>query len=156
MKLLTEAKNYIKENFDKGSNCPCCNQFVKQYYFSISSGQIIGLINLYHLDKKNPGKYFKIREIENYKEGFAGGSFAKTKHWGLANDMINEDTGKRTSGLWAITEQGKAFVEGKIKIPLKVKLYNKKAYGFDGVEVSVKTALGKKFDYSELMNNNTN
>jgi hypothetical protein len=109
------------------------------------------LIELYKFDKENPNQYFNIRDIEQYRKGFGGGAFAKCKHWGLAVDKTNTDTGKRTSGMWAITAKGRQFVEGKILVWESVLLYNKKKWGESEKYVDIKTTLGKKFNYAELM-----
>ena len=154
METIVDAKKFLRKNFNKGCECPCCGQFVKLYNFKLSSSQVVGLIYLYKLDKENPDSFFKVKDIERYKEGFGGGSFAKGKHWGLITDELNDDTSKRTSGLWRITERGRKFVEGTIVLPHGVKLYNKKKYGYDKSKlINIKEALGKKFDYKELMDN---
>ena len=81
----------------------------------------------------------------------AGGEFAKLAHWTLIRQRVNEDTGKRTSGVWAPTKRGVEFAYGRIAIASHVHLYNNSPVGFSG-RTNIHGALGTKFDYEELMN----
>ena len=154
MYTIDEARAELRKNWETGLNCPCCGQRVQLYKVVLTSAQTTGLVNLYRMDKKQPNQYFKISDIEAYKEGFSGGSFAKCKHWGLAVDQVNTDTHKRTSGMWAITDLGRRFVEGKVTVPKYVQLYNKKKYGDPTHEaVHIQDTFKSRFDYHKLMGN---
>ncbi len=54
MNTISEAKQYLRNNFESGVNCPCCDQFVKQnmffgnevgceMYFTLSALDRVGL-----------------------------------------------------------------------------------------------------------------
>lgn len=80
------------------------------------------------------------------------GDYAKLRFWGLVQPSSDEPTDeKKASGFWRITEEGKRFVENKIKVKEKAFLFNNKCYGFNGKEINIIEALGNKFNYSELM-----
>jgi hypothetical protein len=81
----------------------------------------------------------------------AGGELAKVSHWGLAKLKQNEDNKKRTSGIWKPTKKGIAFVHRGMSVPKYVFIYNNEVSGFSEEQTDVVGALGKKFDYSELM-----
>ena len=57
----------------------------------------------------------------------------------------------RTSGFWKPTKLGRAFALDKIKVPAKVVTCLGVPESFEGDLVSIKDALGKKFDYGEIM-----
>ena len=64
----------------------------------------------------------------------------------------HDDVKKKTSGLWRPTLAGLDFVDNKIMVPSYCKLYNNKEYGFSPETINIIDALGKKFDYNELIN----
>lgn len=136
-----------------GKRCPVCNQRVKMMKKAIDSGMTYYLIKLYRINKTNPiKKWFHVTDDigVSYK---IGGRFAKLRFWGLIEEKKKEfcETEKRTSGMWAITDDGIKFIEGVITVPKYAKLYNMGFYGFEGNEVNVHEALSTKFNYSELM-----
>jgi len=143
---LDEAKTFLKENYEEGTICPCCNQSVKLYKRKLTSSMARSLITLFLLNKSKEG-YYHTSSLHNS----GGGDFTKLKYWDLIEEMKNEDKAKKSSGSWKITEKGKSFVTGNIPLQEKVKLYNNKFWGFYGEEISIVTALNNKFDYVELM-----
>ena len=46
---MEEAKQLLKDNWEKGIDCPCCTQFVKLYKRPLYSAQAYSLIRLYKL-----------------------------------------------------------------------------------------------------------
>jgi len=145
----------------KGTKCACCQQHVQMYERPITSAMAIGLIKLYNApaDSKTDGGYI---HIENYfKElkdlpSSVRGDIPKLRFWGLIQPWggnTEEGDGNPNSGLYRITELGKRFVELKDKVHPVVRLYNNKFYGYkEGVDhISISKALGKKFNYRELM-----
>lgn len=146
MQTISQAKEYLRSNFDKGVDCPCCGQFVKLYHRPIYGSQAVSLINLYKL---GPG-YHHISGFNSGRTG--GGDFAKLRFWGLAEEQPNTDDGKRTSGMWAITEKGIAWVKSEITVQKYVDIFNQTPVSFSGEQVNIKNVLGDKFDYEGLMN----
>ena len=151
METLEEAKDYLRENFTTGVRCPACDRTVKLNPVPLSSGNTRGLVELYKLDREKPNGYFHVREIEKYKEGFGGGAFAKCQRWGLVVDAKNVDPSKKRSGMWAITEKGRKFVRGEITVPSKCYMYNAKTVKFSEDRINIKQALGKNFNYAEVI-----
>lgn len=140
---LTEAKQLLRDNWDKGIDCPCCGQLVKKYSRKLTSSMAGALISLYNNSKNE----VHISEIEHVN----GGEFAQLERWGLIRQLDNTDTTKRTSGMWVIEPKGKAFVMGQIQVPMYCDTYNGKTLSFSAEMTTIKQALGNKFDYSELM-----
>lgn len=67
--------------------------------------------------------------------------------------MPNDDPKKKASGFWRITDKGKQFADGIIKVQSRILVYNNTFQGFSDKSelIGIKEALGNKFDYSELM-----
>lgn len=50
---------------------------------------------------------------------------ALLRHWGLAESKVSVSKARgKDSGLWKITERGRAFVAGLITVPERILLYN--------------------------------
>lgn len=150
---IQDGKKYLRENWDasNGVDCPCCGQLVKLYSRKLYSQMAKGLIGLYRLDRKKPNRYFHITEIQGVVVG--GGDFAKLAYWGLIVEQAKDesDDTKRTSGFWAITQKGRDFVNVKITVPSHVKVFDGRTFGFGEKHITIQHALGKKFNYAELM-----
>ena len=147
---IKQAKDWLRSKMDKGATCPCCNQFVKMYKRKLNSTMARSLVRLYHLDKFNSIYYHNVNIVKSVSESV--GDFAKLLYWGMIEQKPNDDDkSKKNAGMWKITDKGRMFVEGKIKVPKHVNVYNSKPYGFTMEETDIKEALGDKFDYSELM-----
>lgn len=149
--LLRSAREYLRDNWLKGVDCPCCHQFVKRYRRPMHSSQAAGLIALYRASNKGE-TYCHIHEFVNY---LGSGDFAKLRFWGLVEEEPKDknDKAKKTSGRWKLTEKGCMFVRAEIGVQSHVTIFNKKCYGLQGKQVTIGQVLGKKFDYSELMGN---
>lgn len=151
MTTIREAKKKLRENWERGINCPCCGQMVKLYKRKLYAIQARGLIELYKLDQTE-SKYYHIREIEGKFRGSGGGDFAKLRYWKLIEEKPNEDDpSKRTSGMWQITDRGRDFVLGNVKVRSHMTIFDGKFQGLEGDLITIQEALGKKFNYSELM-----
>jgi hypothetical protein len=57
----------------------------------------------------------------------------------------------RTSGFWIPTKLGRGFALEKIKVPARVVTCLGVPEAFEGDPVSIRDALGKKFNYDEIM-----
>lgn len=154
MKTIDETKKYLLKNGKEGVSCPCCGQFVKLYKRKLNSGMAIFLVGLYRLDKRKTKSIFSNKEI--YKEvNIAQGArdHAAMAHWKLIEEPnINIVSGKKKNGLWMITPLGRNFVNSYVNVPSHIFLYNKKCKGFSNTLTTITNALGKKFNYQELMN----
>jgi hypothetical protein len=149
MHTIVEAKQYLKDNIKKGVKCPCCGQFAKLYSRKINSGMVLFLIGLYRLSKRNG-----IQEFSNdfvFKEmdlNVRSLDYSILKHFGLIQESVNTDSGKKKSGNWIITEAGINFAEGKVSVAENVLIYNNKVIGFEGKNILISEI--SKFNYKDL------
>lgn len=151
MITITEAKQYLHDNWEKGVSCPCCGQMVKLYRRSLHHSMAVCLIRLFKLTIQKGQNYYHVNEYG--ADGTRGGDFAKLRYWGLIAEKEKgaNDVTKRTSGFWAITKKGNDFVRGLIKISQYIAIFDDKKVDEYGAEISIRECLGQKFDYRELM-----
>jgi hypothetical protein len=140
---LNEAKQFLRENWERGVRCPCCNRIVKLNPYVIGKGHALVLIEMY----KNWREWINVNKDIKPE----GRNFSEAKHWHLIEAMPNDDPTKHTSGIWRLTEEGKQFVRGEITVPAKKYVFNDKVYRTSTKEINIEQALGKKFNYQELM-----
>ena len=150
---LKTAREFLGANWKKGAICPCCNQPVKLYKRKLNSSMAYGLIILYRAHCKDGfDSYIKMnQEIANLGIPSSNVEYAKLAYWKLIEEKPNTDSSKRTSGLWRITENGKKFVLGQVKVPSHALVFNKKVRGYSDTYLTIKESLGSKFNYAELM-----
>ena len=147
---LESAENYVLENRCSGVECPCCGQYCKIYERSLNYAMarfLIWLVRSY----LGCRRWWGVNEGPVIQHRKGGGDFAKMEHWGLIVSRPNDDPKKRMSGHWKPTEKGIDFVYGRIYLPAKVHLYNNQAVAWSSEVINIVDALGKKFDYRELM-----
>lgn len=145
LETLAEARQFLKDNYQEGTICPCCGQNVKLYKRKLGSSQARALIFMF----KQTVKWTHIRDI--VKEINIHGDLAKLKYWNLVEERPNNDTKKKNSGWWTLTKEGEQFVSGRKEVPSHILIYNAKFLGYSGTTTTIKQALGKHFDYEELM-----
>ena len=154
---IRDAKLYIVRNWEDGVRCPCCNQNVKLYKRKFNKAMAICLIELFRLTQGDTTKYMHIRELQEKSKIFMhnmnGGNFATMKYWNVIDSQPNDDDKKRTSGLWRITNLGRNFVMGNIKISSHIYTYNMTLKRIDPNEITISESLKRPFNYRELMNN---
>jgi hypothetical protein len=148
---LKEAQEWLFDNVEEGAECPCCVQLARLYKRSLNSPMarlLIWLVRQHHSD----ARWYTIHEFPLIQGRRGGGDFAKLTYWGLIEEQPKdpEDTEKRTSGIWRPTAKGVDFAHARIRVPKRVHLYNNTQVGWDEEQVSIRQALGKKFDYHEL------
>ena len=155
MESIKEGKIYLRQEFAKGTDCPCCGQFVKLYKRKLNSGMSLFLIGLYKLSKNNGVRCFKNQIImRKMNLNTSSLDYSIIKHFDLIEEEIDHETEKKNSGYWKITQKGIEFIEQKIEVPSHVHIYNGKVLGFADTTTNIITSLGNKFSYNELMNNN--
>ena len=128
-------------------------QFAKMYERKIYSSMAAALICFYR--KYSDGEYIHKSELVKHQSlsgTFGGGDFAKLSLWNLISEKPSDKKAKgKTSGYWAITSDGKLFVQGLLKVKSYVRIYDGHPYGFTGDLVDIHNCLGTRFSYEKLM-----
>lgn len=151
---LQQAKDWLKAHVRDGAECPCCRQFAKVYRRKLNSLMVRSLIWLVRAS----GPQLRWVEVQRLAPRWlvgSGGTLPKTAYWDLAETRLKDptDPGKgKDSGIWRPTPTGVAFVNGAIRMPSHVLLYDGRVLSLDNsADVDVHEALGNRFDYNELM-----
>lgn len=151
---LLEAKQMVREGRETGVPCPCCEQFCKVYKRRLSSSMARALIEIVKVQEKSPGvKWLHVHKILTEQKLGGSNDFALLRHWELVEEKpvdAMRDTG-RTSGMWRVKPLGIAFARGLVPATSHIFLYNNRLEGFSDSEITIQEALGKKFNYQELM-----
>lgn len=154
---LDDAKEKLRKNVRQGAICPCCGQFVKVYRRGLTSSMAVALIEIYKFFKVNP--FAEWLHVENHLNenpkipAAVRADFHKLRHWGL----IEAASGKRKdgnphNGYYRITEDGAAFVEGRLSVVDAIHMFNGVVIGKSEIMVSIHDLLARKgFDYSKII-----
>lgn len=135
---LTEARRWFHSTVRDGTICPCCDQYCQIYKRTMFSTMARDLIRM--LKKGADKEYIRTSRIDN------SGNIGKMRHLGLI-------TMGDTRGYWKITETGMMFLQRRHRVPKWFYTWNQECVGYDDSKtIDIIDALGKKFDYDELMN----
>jgi hypothetical protein len=157
---LEEAKQWLRDRFERGAPCPCCTQFVKLYKRAFNSSMAYVLLIVYRHFRSNPIEWLHVPSyIAKTASGnprlaaAVRGDWAKMKLWGLIEEKpgTREDGSPRV-GYYRITEIGRRFARNETRIPSHVYIYNGEALGrLVTDDISIVDAISHEFDYNELM-----
>lgn len=144
---IEEGKSFLRLHAGKGVDCPCCGQYVRIYRRKFNTVMARTLIRLYSLGEG----YHHVSDIVKGISNTGTNDFSKLQYWGLITEMPKQNDKARTSGHWTITPPGMDFVTGKLSLPGYAVVYNKKCIRIEGDKIDISGALGRKFNYQELM-----
>lgn len=147
---IAEAKQYILDNIEEGVECPACTRNVQMQKFNLDHNMASALRILD--EHTNQGEYVRTIALFNeYADTESnlnnGGNWTKVKHWGLIESemTITEEGGSQ--GNWRITQKGRDFVHGKVKVSKKAKTFKDKLHGYLGDPILITDIKIKPFDY---------
>ena len=144
--VITSKKEDPK---DKGFTCDCCGSFCKRYFRKMNCNMAMTMIALFR--KKKFG-FVRVEEFLRVNGYPRSGDFPYLVHYGMLEKMSGERAdGSKKNGFYKLTDKGRQFVLEQIKVPQTFIIYNGKCEGFEGKEIGIVDALGKHFDYRELM-----
>lgn len=143
-RTLEEAQDWLEKRVSAGATCPCCSQLAKIYRRQIYGTMASELIKMYRTSGMD---WFHMATVVT-----RGGDSSKLTYWGLTE----EDTSFRRSdggraGWWRVTPHGELFVKKEISIPKYAYVYDGRQLDLTGPLINIEDALGKKFNYGELM-----
>lgn len=142
-----EARDWLREHVEKGAECPLCHQFSKVYRRTITSAMARALALIWHEGGWGKKLYVHVPSVDPAR----GGDVAKLEHWGLLEEERTVRTDGGRAGYWRLTRRGEEWLEGRISVPKYARVYNGKLLSLTGPAWTVFEALGKRFDYRELM-----
>lgn len=165
---LADARDWMRQHVVRyGAVCPCCEQFAKVYRRKLNSQMARAMIAIYR--STQPGEWIDVPALLvalaadprwHLSTVVRGGDWAKARWFGLIEQQqtIDDSVGPKSkqrfklSRLYRLTPMGRQFVERAIRVPSVVVIYNDRPLRLDTSEaVDIVDALGRHFDYSELM-----
>lgn len=147
---LKEAKQIVFDGAQEGVDCPCCGMYVKEWKKTIISVAAASLIKLVQLFEKEE-KFYHLSEF-NVLE--SDRNFSQLVLWDLVEAMSNDNPHKRASGMYQPTKIGVLFAKGDVDVKKYVHTLNNRLLKSSGDRIDIVDALGKKFDYAKLVEDN--
>lgn len=156
---FAQTREVLLNLLDEGVTCPTCDQHAQRYYRRINSGMARWLMVLVSMSPRYQPEWVQTRDVirraaslRTFGSSQASGEAPSLlPFWGLIECRPNDDPEKRHSGVWRPTTKGYDFVEGKVGVPRVAVVYNNRLERLEGDEVHIRQALGKRFNYEELM-----
>lgn len=128
-----------------GTECPACFQHVQIYRRTINSGMARSLIAMYRIGGTDWIHLPTQLGARSREEG-------KLAYWELVEEELARRPDGGRAGYWRVTPKGELFVRNQLVVPKYALVYNGRFLGYEGTDrVGIRDALGKKFDYTELM-----
>lgn len=135
----------------KKTKCPHCNHVSIEYRRSMNSNMAIALICLL---KSNEFDYVHMEELLRLNGYKRCGDFSYLVHYRFLEKLKEKrDDGSSKNGKYKITSAGIMFAEGKTTCKSTFIMEEGVFKGFDGKDITIKDALGEKFNYDQLMQN---
>jgi hypothetical protein len=144
---IAAARKVLEDLLEKGVICPTCGQNARIWRRQIHASMAHALIVVWQ--EAGTNKWVRVPDLLTHRQN---ADFAKLAHWGLIEEEIElrrEDGGK--AGVWRVTSLGERYMLGHVALPKYARVYAGGLLGFFGETRTIRQALGKKFDYDELM-----
>ena len=139
----------LRRMSDEGSNsCECCGGNIRVYRRKLNSGMARVLC---WLVANRMGEWTHIAKIP--PEIDRGHEIGRLSYWDLVERQENNDTTKRSSGVWRATNAGISFVLHDTEVPSHAfcSVPGHIILGFEDDLITIHDALKDRFDYNELM-----
>lgn len=152
-KTLAQARQEYAENLRDGGNCPCCDRYGRIYRRKFTSAMARFMIALAKKESQRPGGW--VHALTEVPYEHRSGDYAKPLLWGLIEERsgCSEEDGNPSTGFYRITRKGLWFVRGQIRVPKAKLVYQDREWPNSETfeEITIREALGAKFNYEELM-----
>jgi len=151
---LEDALAHLVRDIREGTHCPVCTRFIQLYRRNITSAMARCVLALYRIWRTKGDVWTHVLETIPYEE--RSGDYGKLL-WGLIEEKRSpKEDGNPEAGFYRITALGREFALDKIRVP-KYKfcmMDDVIDWQEEGVEltVSIREALGDKFDYFKALN----
>lgn len=145
---LGQARSLVAEHLDEGVECPACFRLARRYSNrQINSQMAVTMIRLY---RARGGEYGRL-QLYRDQTGRQNREESKARYWGLLEEATERQSDGKRSGWWRLTPKGIRYVLGQESVPQFAEVFDKELIQLHGPSVTIRHALGKAFDYDELM-----
>ena len=147
--LEEQTSGFLERVKSEGENCPTCKRYTKVYRRKLNSTMARGLIWLYREGGGDQRLYVNFAKMPPFL--LKSNQLASNRWWDLVERAPNDDPAIKHSGMWRLTVLGRNFVKGFTTVKSHIWHYNSELLGRDGDYIKIDEALGKHFNYSEMM-----
>jgi hypothetical protein len=141
---LGRAKDWLRLRLREGRACPLCLQHAQMYRRTINSGMARSLVRMYQVGGLGWQHVPTTMGRASAEEG-------KLAYWGLIEEERTLRTDGGRAGWWRVTPKGRDFILLSTRLPKYALVYNGKVFGHEGDEITLRTAVGTKFNLDELL-----
>lgn len=132
-----------------GTTCPVCDKYVKVYRRRLHAEMARFLLLMVQRYKRYP-RFYTTREVfPNNNKAASDGVYLV--HWGLLEKAAHANLAQAPTGSYRPTDKGLRFAHNIELVPSHVHLLNNVVVGWSDKQFNIVQALGKKFNYEELM-----
>jgi hypothetical protein len=134
-----------------GGYCPCCDRWGKIYRRPLNASMARALVWLVNAQHRGDGWVHVPSSAPMW--------LLRTQQlpalwmWNLVVGYREKKSKLTTSGLWQPTRLGMLFASDQASVKRYVYVYNNEVLETDGEEISIRDALGDKYNYDEIMAN---
>lgn len=146
---LGEAKDWLRARVRDGARCPCCDQYAKVYRRKLNASMARALIALARESGGAEVHLFRFLRERRIQHSDA----PALRHWGFIKEADRErEDGNPRAGYYRITQAGLDFAERRTSAASHALLYDNRLLQLDTEAMTtIVGALGRRFDYDELM-----
>ena len=130
-----------------GGCCPVCGKFGKVYKYKLS--QALALALKWIADHGDQDGWADV-QTKGPRWMLRSKTYALLAHWNFIESK------NARSGIWRVTNEGRAFLHGEDVAPKAVYIYDNHVMALDAETTSFRGCFGVKFDFEELMSSNFN
>lgn len=175
---IAEARKILERHAREGIDCPLCDTLYKTYKRSLNASIAASLVWLRAYSRKLTGSDTEFPFVEPQRVGprhvVASREYPKARWWGmieqraqdkqlaeaLESSAVSSGESAQIAGFWRLTQRGADFVDGRLMVDSHALVLKNNAMiltpeirAEEGItQISVREALGKKFNFEELMN----
>lgn len=143
---LGEAREKLRTMVEDGADCPCCSQRAKVYKRRLNAGMAASLVKLWRATGRQPGVFWHGPSLPGDTH-----EISQLSWWGLIVDEPTRRPDGGRTGWWAVTAEGERWLNGWATCYSHAHVYDGRCLRLDGRQLTVQQALGKGFDFRELM-----
>lgn len=100
------------------TRCPLTGKAIRIYRHGLHASQVGTLRRLRSRSDRLKQTYIPLEVFSGYRDG----NLAKMVHWGLVKPLDKSAAfeGEKVDGMWRITQRGRDWLDGKIRVPRQV------------------------------------
>lgn len=145
---VTQARDWLRDQVEVGAHCPVCTQLAKVYRRKLNSGMAHALIRFWQV----AGRDWAHKPTVLRGVGAAARDESLLRYWGLMEEEQERRPDGGRAGWWRVTDDGERFIHARSRLPKYARIYDGRLLSLDWSEtLSIREALGSRFNYDELM-----